>query len=149
MIKSPLSKHRYFQESVALRALNITSKGFFCFFKCQALLRLKLCQIPFTVELHVSKTCKIKAPICYPCILGAGESLESVFPSWCSSRIEPEEEMLRMVYVASFLALERQICWVAPNSALQLPAYAALGNTELLLESREIQPGIYYLPAVI
>lgn len=102
MIKSPLSKHRYFQESVALRALNITSKGFFCFFKCQALLRLKLCQIPFTVELHVSKTCKIKAPICYPCILGAGESLESVFPSWCSSRIEPEEEMLRMVYVASF-----------------------------------------------
>lgn len=69
---------------------------------CQAFLRLKLCQISFSVELHVSKTCKIKATICYPGMLGDGESLESVFPSWCSSKIEPEEEMLRMVDVASF-----------------------------------------------
>lgn len=84
-------------------------------------------------------------------MLGAGESLESVFPSWCSSRIEPEEEMLRMVYVASFFGSgETDLLGSSiPNSAVQLPAYAALGNTELLLESKKVQPGIYYLPAVI
>lgn len=43
------------------------------------------------------------------------------------------------------------ICWLAASQtvAVQLPAYAALGNAVLLLESKEVQPGNYYLPAVI
>lgn len=46
--------------------------------------------------------------------------------------------MLGMVYVASILALERQICWLAASQtvALQLPAYAALGNAEVLLREQ-------------
>lgn len=49
------------------------------------------------------------------------------------------------------LALERQICWWAASQtvALQLPACAALENAEVLFESKEVQPWIYYLPAVI
>lgn len=100
------------------------------------------------MELHVSKTCKIKAPICYPGILGDGESLESVFPSWCSSRTKPEEEMLRMVYVASFFGSGETDLLVS-SIPKQIPACAALGYTELLLQNKEVQPCIYYLPAVI
>jgi len=47
-----------------------------------------------------SKTCEIKPAIRYTGILGDEESLESMFPYSCSSKIRLEEKTLRKIYIA-------------------------------------------------
>lgn len=51
----------------------------------------------------------------------------------------------------NFLALEGHDLLVSsiPNSGSAAPCICSLGNAVLLLESKEVQPGTYYLPAVI
>lgn len=82
---------------------------------------------------------KIKVPICYPGILGDGESLENVFSSWCSSRIKPEEEMLRMVYVASFFGSGETDLLVSsiPNSGCAAPCICCPGNYRAAFREQE------------